>query len=124
MSSYIVDNLTINRFLSTIYNNYGNIWLNKMGKRLLRMNIKATEQRYLQPYLTKSEVRKRIRSFKYQFVVVSDIQAFKSLSCFLYQCMEGKIEKTKLYRQMREIQTELGFKILKNLKEYENAEWG
>jgi hypothetical protein len=52
------------------------------------------------------------------------IQAFKSLSCFLYQCCEGDIpEKNNLYKMLEEIKNEMACCIVSNLPEYEKARW-
>lgn len=52
------------------------------------------------------------------------IQAYKSLSCFLYQCCEGDIpEKNDLYKMFEEIKTEMAHCIVSHLPEYDQAEW-
>lgn len=53
----------------------------------------------------------------------SKIQGVKSLDCWLYQCTEGSIPNTALYRLMKEIRNYLTKAIISSLPEYSNAEW-
>jgi len=52
------------------------------------------------------------------------MQAYKSLGCFLYQCCEGDIpEKNDLYKMFEAIKNEMAHAIVRNFKEYEDAQW-
>ena len=97
----------------------------KIGKKLLKMNIDATEQRYPEnPYLTPKEKKERIKSFVFVPEQCGIIQAFKSIGCFSYQCSEGKIPKKKLYKQVQKWEFELAYKIINEMPKYQTAEWG
>jgi hypothetical protein len=125
MSSFIVGDITIDRFMSVVWKNSSEEGLTKLGRNLLRMNVDATEQRYpTHPYLDEDEREQRIRNYKFHFQEVTPIQALKSMSCFLYQCSEGTIPKRALYKQMRKKETELAFSIVDAMPEYDKAEWG
>jgi hypothetical protein len=54
----------------------------------------------------------------------SDVQAFKLLQCFTYQCSEGNILKRKLFKLLAAIKIALAYKIISELPEYEKAAWG
>jgi hypothetical protein len=125
MSSFIVEDKTIHRILSKLYKDKSTEYCDEMGKKLLRMNIDATNQRYPEhPYLTKKEDNNRIRNYKFIWQKITDIQALKSLRCYLYQCGEGNIDKRKLYKELKKTSLEWAYNIVNELKEYEEAEWG
>ena len=125
MSSHIVEDETISRFLSVISAKAFDEQNTKLGRKLLAMNIKATEQRYPgNHFLTEVQKKKRLKDFEFNFTKVSKIQALKSLTCFLYQCSEGTVPKSKLYKEMREKENTLMYKIIDELPEYDKAEWG
>lgn len=137
MSCFVVDNKTINRFLTFFY--FGNdclhdtiktklaenkintedfIQLDKFGTKLLKMNIDAFEYRY-----DKKTIKRGLDSYKFEISECSIYQALKSLSCFLYQCSEENIPKRKLYKLLREIERNMELHIINGLPEYEKAEW-
>lgn len=125
MSSYIVDDETINKFLTVIMAKDTDEWRTKFGRKLLAMNIKATEQRYSSnPFLNKVEKKERLKNFEFSYFFVSRVQALKSLSCFLYQCAEGNVPNSKLFKEMRLEEEKLMWGIIDALPEYSKAKWG
>lgn len=141
MSSYIVEDKTIHRIITFLFYNrnkldifassfYKNNNLNteedfkKFGKELLNLNIEATEQGYTKPYLNKKEKAKRLKDFKFIDEPVKIEQALKSTECIRYQCSEGNITETKLYKQLTIITNILKDCIIDELPLYKSAEWG
>lgn len=57
--------------------------------------------------------------------LLSRIQLFKSLQCWMYQCTEGDIpEKSKLYKVFKhKIVSHLAVSIVQSMPEYDEAEW-
>ena len=56
---------------------------------------------------------------------VSDIQLYKTLKCWLYQCREGNIpELSSLYTLMKMLENDLKDWIIFNLTEYKESVWG
>jgi len=51
------------------------------------------------------------------------IQCLKSLQCLIYQCSEGEVVKTGLYKKLVEVQNDLQDLIIRDLPEYEQAVW-
>ena len=52
------------------------------------------------------------------------IQAYKSLSCLLYQCCEGDIPETsQLYKTLEEVKHIIAGNIVCDLPEYDKAKW-
>ena len=54
---------------------------------------------------------------------VNKIQCLKSLQCLIYQCSEGEVVKTGLYKKLVEVQNDLQDLIIRDLPEYEQAVW-
>ena len=50
------------------------------------------------------------------------IDAHKLLTCFLYQCTEGDVDKLELYANLRETQQSIGYGIISHLPEWNAAE--
>lgn len=55
---------------------------------------------------------------------LSLVQVLKSLQCWMYQCCEGDVPQSNLYRFFEEVEAYLASKIVKDLPEYNKAEWG
>lgn len=138
MSSYIVQFKTIDRIVSLIERirretssqikiPFGDNAETKFGKKLLKLNIKATGQRY-DTNIEKTQKDFEVFADKYIFNpkngITNIIQQFKALNCFLYQCLEGNVPKIKLYKELRELQNHVSYKIINELPEYDKAEWG
>ncbi len=68
--------------------------------------------------------RFRPLDFKYKpEIYLSLVQVFKSLQCWMYQCCEGDVPKTKLYQFFTKIENHLALKIVMDLPEYDEAKW-
>lgn len=61
------------------------------------------------------EPRNGVLPWHYQFL--------KSLDCYVYQCSEGNVPDTDLYKGMVALQDRLVGFIARNQPEYEQAEW-
>ena len=124
MSSFIVTDKTISRICTSLAIGQDTISLTRLGRRLLKMNIRATGQRYPdKPYLDEQQAKKAINTFNYDPAYCNKYQELKSLQCYLYQCSEGTIPQTKLYRELRKHETELINAIISSIPEYDKAEW-
>ena len=62
-------------------------------------------------------------SIKYTEASSCKIQLLKSLNCFIYQCSEGSVIKTGLYKKLLEVKSDLQDLIIRDLPEYEKAVW-
>ena len=49
---------------------------------------------------------------------------YKSLKCYLYQCTEGDVPESDLYKAIENISTTIAEYIISDLPEYELAAWG
>lgn len=94
-----------------------------IGKKLIRLNLLALKERYGDK-IEELEDKEFINEFSSEVSHASTIQKLKSLSCLIYQCSEGKVVRKKLYKQLLELEKEVSFQIIRNLDEYDKADWG
>jgi hypothetical protein len=135
MSAFIVEDSTINKvvtFLGTdsdigytcrrlgmqVFTDEGR---RDLAQRLFNMNCEAVDYRY-----GKGESEKfRPLDFKYREEnSIKKLWVYKALNCLMYQCSEGKVPDSPLYKQMEEIQSAIAHSIVCALPEYERATWG
>lgn len=60
---------------------------------------------------------------KYTEASNCNIQLLKSLQCLIYQCSEGSVVKTGLYKKLVQVQNELQDLIISETPEYKKAVW-
>lgn len=137
MSAYLVEDKTINNILNCIYLNNRDFSkyacrplnaagfktetendLTALGKAMLRLNSAALNARYGED----------VQDIPFSFQLrsdVRDLQAFKSLECWLYQCSEGDIPRESvLFRLMDKFAADLAVNIIKKSSEYLKLNWG
>ncbi len=146
MSAFVVDPKTINTILGFLNSKAQEIphiqkrlqqieWdiedaenLTDLGQAMYNLNINAVSQRY--PNCTErdlpgtGEENGQLVPYQFHWESASPIQAFKSLQCWLYQCCEGNVTETALYKTFDDILNFLAEIILTALPEYEKAVWG
>ena len=97
-----------------------------LADAMLAMNIDAFRQRYSIRALLAQDLdsidldRRSWRPLE----ALSDVQFFKSLQCFLYQCCEGDVDEKPLYKTLSAIRGLLAPFINEDSDEYDAAEWG
>ena len=97
-------------------------WAERLGYAMFQLNINAVDARY-----GNGEAKKfRKLDYRYQVTIpVPLVQVLKSLQCWLYQCSEGAVPETGLYKLFAtDIQLYLMSKIIERLPEYQKADWG
>lgn len=143
MSSFVVDDETINMVVSYLYAKgngpddwlrYRAIKLAKMGYNLavpedceklanlmFDLNVAAVNARY-----GEGEAEKfRPLDFKYRLAYLeSQMQAIKALETWLYQCLEKDVHFHRLYAAMEQIRDMLCVDYVHNSEEYEAVRWG
>ena len=139
MSSFIVNDKTINRILSFLAMwNFGenvklkqklknlslfietNKDLQEFGQDLKKLNYEAVKQRYEK--LSKEEVE-RVDNFKFKDEKCDIYQAYQHLRCLTYQMAEGDIPETDLYKVMQEVELQLERSIALITIEKLSLEW-
>ena len=133
MSAFLVDTRTIARILTWLTSEHEATrwvrcvlgeaypwqagWQTKLGHEMFDLNQLALQQRY--------GVKRRTLAYTFHPAPCSTVQAYKSLECWLYQCSEGNVPETKLYRVFHdEVRLVLASVIIAQLPEYQTAEWG
>jgi len=90
---------------------------NLIGRAFLELNQEAVYQRYCE----------RAVVYPYEFpreIPCALIQSFKSAQCLRYQCSEGNVPETELYKQLETLIAAMAESIVQELPEYDKAEWG
>lgn len=134
MSAYVVNDITINRIIGWLeinaYNSmylleglkqFGDVYAENFWPDLAgamhKLNIEAVDQRY-------SERTENPKPFVYAPLIISPIQTYVSLQCWIYQCSEGDVPKRPLYQFFdTNVSLVLAHKIVRALPEYEHTEW-
>lgn len=149
MSAFVVDPQTINNILSCFYTkSKRDSWLadklkrdtefcadsaeylQDLGQAMYNMNINAVSQRYPNDTIdtlpgSYSEDRKLLPfKYKYNPHETNKVYALKALQCFLYQCSEGNVEDTALFKFWDFVKSRWALDIVETLPEYEKANWG
>jgi hypothetical protein len=95
-------------------------WEEELGHAMFQLNIDGVDERY-------GEGAEKFRKLNYHYTAAhgSEIQVLKSLQCWLYQCMEGEVVKKPLYKFFDNVvERHLMSRIISDLPEYNEAEWG
>ena len=91
-----------------------------LGDLLFKLNIDGVNARY-----GKNEAQEfRPLDYKFRYALAGRITTLKALQCWKYQCSEGDVIETKLYKIMKDYENALCHAIVSALPEYENSKWG
>lgn len=130
MSSYVVEDQTINRILTAVDDMPGALaalelpadpdGLILLGQRMFEMNVAAVCQRYAD-----ENPANYADGHQYQYELATPVEAYKALHCYLYQCTEGDVPEQPLYRFLRDtVERRLAVSIISELPAYRAADWG
>lgn len=88
----------------------------EFGAKLRHLNVRAVNVRY----------QERNRSARAPIVpqACSLVEAYAALRCWLYQCYEGNVPNTKLYKRMERLSADWAHRIVHQLDAYKSASWG
>lgn len=150
MSAYVVEPKTINRILTSLsyglkanqsVANEAKRRLNKiewdidstehlrdLGQAMYNLNVNAVSQRYPEDTEatlpgTHNTKTQELTRFKFKEEHCSTLQTYQSLRCWLYQCAEGNVTETALYKTFEKIKDGLARHIIEELPEYDQTEW-
>lgn len=130
MSAYIVSNKTMQRAVEAVliaeapYSTKmaSKAEVTKLGTELFAMNQAALAARYGDndepPTFIGAAFHMPARVGK------ASIQQYKALNSLIYQCGEGDVPDTDLFKRIDQASDKLAGKILSSLPEYDAAEWG
>lgn len=136
MSAFMVEDRVINRVVCWLNNrehqwnrdrilevaqleSTDNEWEEKLGASMFQLNMDGVNSRY------GAGQAGEFRSLDYRFAyeMSNDIQVLKSLQCWLYQCCEGDVPETPLYKAFSELAGEIAIGIVHKMDAYDKAEW-
>jgi len=137
MSAYVVEDETINGVVAWLVadaqgsgqvavdvlrsHGYGQENFERLARAMFQLNVEAVRQRYDED----EPMLQHPQEFNYvSMMPPTDAQALKSLKCWLYQCSEGHVPESALYRMFREVERAIAVEIVSKLPEYEAAAWG
>ncbi len=118
MSAFIVSELTMHRAIHAIAEpGMSCAQLDELGARLFALNAQAVSQRY-------RETADYPEGYSHnpQFLA-SKLQLLKSLNCLIYQCSEGNVMESPLYRELTKKRNRMMSEIICRLPEYNAAQW-
>jgi len=100
-------------------------WPKDMAKKLLDLNISAMNQRYSENTGLKDVAYMKTKGvdFTYHFTPSPLIQVYKSIQCLSYQCAEGDVPQTELYKFLDELENTIAHEIVSQIPEYSKAGW-
>lgn len=90
----------------------------KLGRDLLKLNCDAVVQRYPCDHhdMTQDEQgRWYYETYTYRPVNGTPIEKLKALDCLIYQCSEGDVPETELYKRLVKVSDELHAEIAKTI---------
>ena len=135
MSCFVMEENRIASLAAEIVNrNKGSLLVGEQGETydreqladaMLAMNIDAFRQRYGIRALLAQDLDSidMDRRNWHPLEAFSEVQLFKSLQCFLYQCAEGDVDEKPLYKTLDAIRGLLAPFINQDSAEYDAAEW-
>lgn len=143
MSAFVVENQVINTILTYLKDDRDGDWtrdelckkhgygmdqqgLDKFGRDMLMLNIDAVEQRYDDDNGGYEGVDEQYANYKFQVsrsLNSTRMQAYKSITCFLYQCAEGNVPETEFFKLIKEISHRWAHGIVSSLPGYDKATW-
>ena len=140
MSAYITSDATVNTVIAFINSdsrgnahiyrpleNIGQVWDSHedrlaLGMAMRDLNIQGVCARY-----TDDKVEVLVGKDTYQYTsgfMPSRIEAYKNLQCWLYQCAEGDVPETDLFKAFEQVRANMAGHIVNRLPEYDKAGWG
>ncbi len=88
----------------------------KYGQALIGMNYEAVNQRY--------DEKEKSSKFKLKKTEFDVYQKIKNLHCFNYQCSEGNVPETPLFKFVEELIHTVENGMIIRTQIYEEAKWG
>jgi hypothetical protein len=87
-----------------------------IGDKHYEMNRAAVDYRY--------EEKNEQPVYQARYRVAGTVAAFKATQCLLYQCHEGEIPQSPIYRALEGHLAGLANDIISRTPDYEKAQWG
>jgi hypothetical protein len=137
MSSFIVSEKTMNNIIYNLFwdhnfkNSYGSLLerngykteedFNRLYTEFYIMNRNAIIQRYNEK--EGSDYIKLPEKINWDNGTLNKFQCLKDMKCLRYQCSEGNVPDTRLYKFLEELIEAYMSYIIEELPQYNNASW-
>lgn len=127
MSAFIVSDTGMNNVVSAIlahgqdfdYEFHGSAIhptnMTAIGRALFDLNNESMRQRYGQ--------KEEIDNYEFIRVKPSEFQTLMSIRCLLYQCSEGNVCETPMYKELQILAYYVARDIVDELPQYKLANW-
>ena len=92
-----------------------------IGRKLFEMNHQALHARYGEPVPAFETIR---YVFQPRKALPSRVARLKAMECFLYQCMEGDVDKSELFAEVERIAGRTAMKLVNETSAWVAAPWG
>lgn len=95
-------------------------------KSLFALNMQAVHERYGDTSLSTmpGKVGMKTSDYTFHYEDGSPIRVYRSLRCLVYQCSEGNVPETPLFKFLEDLSNSLASSIVHGLPEFEKGEWG
>lgn len=146
MSAFVIDPSTMHRVIrgicrAGVCQNFAGFSTepaqnyDRIGRALFALNIEAVNQRYPDtracadnlPGMVGCEAFPETYTYDNDFRTLLSLgaktDAYKAITCLIYQCSEGNVPETALYRELEAVAGSLAANIVAHLPEYEAASW-
>lgn len=135
MSAFIVSDATMNFVVNTIQDFdglrsscfapfliHGEVDCDKLGNKLFQLNNDAVSQRY------DDHDDNVVDLFHHRSILPASgraekCQRLKAVQCLVYQCSEGDVPETPLFKALDSLSDWLQYDIISSLPEYRVAKW-
>jgi len=93
----------------------------RLADDMFALNVEAVNQRY-----GEGEAEQfRPLDFEYRFSIPpSPVRTVKALDCWMYQCAEGNVPETPLFKLMDRVRNAIYRGIVHSSEAYDQAPWG
>ena len=118
MSAFVVAEETINCVVTAMNEDHrlSGEQLDELGGKLWQMNADAVNARYSEKSGAPICYAHRTRAYTL-------VQQYKATCCYLYQCSEGDVPQTELFKHVEDLSHRLAARIVSQLPEYQNSQW-
>lgn len=128
MSAFLVEDKTINRVVSYLWEHRKRLDLTEVGgldkpsdrQKLAEAMYELNQQALVARYGKRDDIPAPV----FSETTAAPIQVYKSLRCWLYQCSEGTIpEESLFFAAMEKIGGQIAERIVMSSREYDLAGW-
>jgi len=96
--------------------------LHRLAGALHALNCEAVDQRYGRG--TAAGDTASAPPFEYRPVIRDGVGVYKAILCLLYQCSEGDVPETPLYKALENMGNVIADDVVSGLPAFETASWG